>query len=584
MDLRRDDYAVDALELKALSAPSSLLFLLGVECDISLCITRVGVKRKLMLKFPMLCAQARRLLELCSSRMGLSCCHDVDHSVVSGIGVLPVLRYVDFLPGQLHIDEILGSFGIARPKTQLVVWENAPVPRSSKDPSHAFLASFIDYLPYTSDAVFHELHSGSGFCLALERGLSLASHSHLVAITFKGAKVTDTMIESFQRFAGWGTFDLRFDDETTRRNGVIVMPTVQDAMDLFEKYEDEDSDDDDVDEALPFSLRPVAPLVAVPFVEDAQLRKFRQSHWDEIVEHWATHATKTKYCVVVSNLYEKVQLADVVRIFEGLSIVESSLVEDHSPFRRRRAFVTFADAATTKEALGLDGKNTHGKALRIQVSPPYVDANRRGPVVRSRSPSPSPQSTPVIPTSAGGRMPSPIPDLHLPDAVSPSPNQRPACDIAVSPIIAPSSKVPPASHVDPKTSSTTTTPATTPATGPVDGKKTTSGMNVSAKEFVPKFLTSPAPPPYSAAAAAPPPYQPSPLLTPPVYAPPPPYQQTTPQQGAARPNASPAQLPAYALPPPYTKSPMLSSALPPPYIPQSAATGASPPTSTAPAK
>ncbi|CUG89569.1 Hypothetical protein, putative [Bodo saltans] len=407
-NLRRDEYAIDALELKALSVPSALLFLLGVECDAALCIATVGTKRKVSLKFPLLGEQARKLLELCGARLNLKCVHSDAFSTLEGVGTLPVLRYVDFLPGQLHMDEVLASLGISKPRTQ---------PTAVSGSANTFTASFIDYAPYVNDDPFVDLSNGQGFCMTLERGVSLATHSHLIAIRFKSGKGNSSEnIRQFQRYCGWNTFDLRFDDEGPKcATGVVVMPSVQDAMDLFEKYEDEDSDDDDAD-ALKFSIRPVAPLVAVPFVEDAQLRKFRQSHWSYVLDFWNTFP-KTRHCVMVSNLYEKATLPEVIKLFEGLSITDSALVEDASPFRRRRAFVTFSDDSTCREALGMDGKNTHGKALRIQAAPPFVDASRRGALVRSRSPSPSPLITPAM---KSGRSPSPIPDLALPAAVSPA--------------------------------------------------------------------------------------------------------------------------------------------------------------------
>lgn len=563
-NLRRDDYAIDALELKALSVPPALLFLLGVECDAALCMTTVGTKRKVSIQFPALGDQAKRLLELCALRLGLKCSHGPASSTVEGVGSLPPLRYVDFLPGQLHMDEVLGSFGITKPRTQPTAVSGCP---------NAFVASFIDYTPYATDDVFADLHNGQGYCMTIERGLSLATHSHLVSIRFKGGKgASSENIRQFQRYCGWNTFDLRFDDESPKcATGVVVMPSVQDAMDLFEKYEDEDSDDEDTD-ALRFAIRPVAPLVPVPFVEDAQLRKFRQASWSYVVDYW-NQFPKTKHCVVVSNLYDKAALPEILKLFDGLSIASSTLVEDGSPFRRRRAFVVFVDAATCREALGMDGKNTHGKALRIQVSPPFVDASRRGTVVRSRSPSPSPMLTPA---TKSGRSPSPIPDLALPAAVSPTQGYTPDMGKEkmpkASPAIVPAAKTPVIASQSPKPSAPPAAATTTPAPTVADEEpKKAAGMNAAAKEFIPKFAMSPPlasssvtshPPPY---AAAPPQYiPPSPQLPPPAYAPPPPYIPT-PQSTPSQPATTSLAPPAYSLPPPYhpQRSPQMDAAVPP---------------------
>jgi hypothetical protein len=577
--LRRDEYAIDALELKALSVPSALLFLLGVECDAALCIATAGTKRKVSVQFPLLGEQARKLLELCGARLNLTCTHSAASSILEGVGTLPVLRYVDFLPGQLHMDEVLASLGIAKPRTQ---------PSIVSGSTNTFTAAFIDYAPYANDDLFADLSNGQGFCMTLERGVSLATHSHLVAIRFKSGKGNSSdNIRQFQRYCGWNTFDLRFDDEGPKcATGVVVMPSVQDAMDLFEKYEDEDSDDDDAD-ALRFSIRPVAPLVAVPFVEDAQLRKFRLSHWSYVLDFWGTFP-KTRRCVMVSNLYEKATLPEVIKLFEGLSIVDSALVEDASPFRRRRAFVTFSDDATCREALGMDGKNTHGKALRIQAAPPFVDASRRGALVRSRSPSPSPLITPAM---KSGRSPSPIPDLALPAAVSPAQKFSSSELPPARPLSAAKGKTPkvspamPPSQVTAQAKSATSpaptkpvespSPSVPPATATTDddAPKKTPGMNAAAKEFVPKFAMSPlvgssSPPPYVPSGSLPPPYIPQSPLPPPAYSPPPPYIPT-PQSTPSQPAAVSLAPPAYSLPPPYhpgQRSPQTTAA-PPNYAP-----------------
>lgn len=552
-DFRKDDHILDPLELKALSVPTSLLFLLGVEYDLFLAINRVGVKRAAHIEFPLFGSIGQKLLEFCATRFHLQVQHDTvkNRSVASGIAKIPLLRYADYLPGQLHVDELLSSFGIKKLLSQ-------PTPHPTATEPNWFLASFISYEPYTGKDEAFDDASGLGYYLALEQGLSLATHGHLVAVKFhvKGlssSKQLSDCVRDFQRFCGWQTFDLRFEDEVVRRSGIVVMPTIQDAVDLFEKYEDEDSDGEGDDMALSFSIRPVGALVPVPYIEDASIRKFRVQHWSKVLQFWETFP-KTKFCIVVQNLFDRASLADILKLFEGLKIADSSLVEDHSPFRRRRAFVTFATEESAKEALQLDGKNTHGKALRIQVSPPYVDHNRRGTVVKSRSPSPSPLHAPAS-EKPSGRDTSPLPEMRLPEAA-----------VAGAAAATPSSSPAP--------------PLVSNSSFSNNGTDSKRGMNADAKEFVPKFVTSPPstiPPPYSAPPAyalppppplPPPPLPPPPPVTPPAYTP-------SPVQPVA---ASLTAPPLYALPPPYNgPSPTSSPALPPPPPPPIAAATAPPP-------
>ena len=493
-------YGLDQLELRALSMPSTLLFLLGVEYDIFLCVTRVGGRTPFTVRFPPVAPQYRRLLALCAERFGLRCDDSTTAegggSCVKGTAKVPLLRYADFLPGQLHMDEILSALNVQGARQALPV----------AGEENVFAATFISYEAFSSDDALNE-STGLGHYLQLEYGLSLATQGHLIEFTVSDPHVSSAdAVASFQLFCGWTKFDLRFEDDRLKRKGVLVMPSVQDAIDIFEKYEDEDSDDDE--DSLPFALRPVGPLTAVPFVEDSQLRKLRSHHWNLVVKFWQSFP-RTKNCIVVSNLYEKAQLDEIVKIFDGLRISASALVADSSPFQRRRAFITFADSDAAREALGFDGKNTHGKALRMQVSPPYIDDTRRGAPVRSRSCSPSPQMSPMP-------MLPPPPEMILPE---------------------------PAKKIE-----------TTP--------KTTFGMNAEAKEFIPKFLAagtggaSPSLPP----AGPPPPYVPSPQV--PLPPPPPPLSQAPPGYSASPQQAfaqrSPVQgyqLPPYSLPPPYLRTP-----------------------------
>ncbi|KEG09106.1 hypothetical protein DQ04_05811030 [Trypanosoma grayi] len=374
-----------SLELKALSVPASLRFLLGVEYDVVLCVTEVGNRRSCTIRFPALVDTFQKLLGFCAERFGLECKHYDDHSLLSGTAMMPPLRYVDYLPGALHVEEILECLGV----------KPATAPERYGESAHDFLASFIDYSEYHTDASLADVH-GTGFYLTLDYGLCTATHSHLVEIRFHKGYSTEEALREFEEFSGWNTFDLRFDDENDKHaGGVVVMPSIQDACDLFEKYEDEDSDDEG--ELLPFVLRPFAPLVAVPSVEDSALKKLRDQHWGEIEKFWERFP-KWRNCVVVSNLYESASLEETLAFFDGLTITDSSLVEDNSPARRRRVFVTFATSDAAKKALSLDGRSTKGKTLRVQVSPPYVDESRRGRVVGSHSASVSepPIQTPEV--------------------------------------------------------------------------------------------------------------------------------------------------------------------------------------------
>lgn len=383
---------LNSQELKALSVPSSLRFLLSVEGDIMLCVNRVNHRKPFTIRFSILGNTFQKLLGLCAERFGLACAHHDDHSVISGDAVIPPLRYIDYLPGGLYAEEVLECLGV-RPPTS---------PRRSGKSGHEFVASFTDYSEYRTDASLADVH-GAGFCLTLDYGLSTANHSHLVEIRFHKGFTVEEALREFEEFSGWSTFDLRFDNPGDKHaGGILVMPSIQDACDLFEKYEDEDSDDEG--ELLPFILRPVAPLTSVPSVEDSAIKKLRDQHWGEIEKFW-DRFPRWKNCVVVTNLYDSASLEETLAFFEGLNIVSSSLVEDNSPARRRRVFVTFATADEAKKALLLDGRSTKGKTLRVQVSPPYVDESRRGRVVDTQTGSVS--NTPLQkPEAAGPTMSS----------------------------------------------------------------------------------------------------------------------------------------------------------------------------------
>jgi hypothetical protein len=519
-------YGLDGLELRALSMPSTLLFLLGVEYDIFLCVTRVTGRSLLAVRFPPVAPQFRKLLTLCAARFGLRA-EDAPGTrggvQVVGTAKVPLLRYADFLPGQLHMGEILSALGVEGAKQEVV-------PVAGEE--NVFLANFISYAPYVSDELLSDSSASLGHYLQLEYGLSLATHSHLIEFVITDRTVSSAdAVAAFQLFCGWTKFDLRFEDDRHKTRGVLVMPSVQDAVDIFEKYEDEDSGDED---SLPFSLRPVSPLTAVPFVEDSQLRKMRAQHWGLVVKFWESYA-KTRNCIVVSNLYDKAQLDDVLRIFDAAKVSSSSLVSDASPFQRRRAFITFIDSDGARDALGLDGKNTHGKALRMQVSPPYIDETRRGALVRSRSCSPSPQ---VLPSAV---LPQQPPEMTLPE---------PAVKDLSPPLV--TKKVLEGAAAPPP-----------PASGQqgVSTPKTLFGMNAEAKEFIPKFLASGgsspslAPPPYKAVGSVPSPSIALPPPPPPMHQAPPGYSASPGSYAAGRSPSQSFQPPPYSLPPPYARTP-----------------------------
>nr|CAJ2480920.1 unnamed protein product [Leishmania braziliensis] len=387
-------YGLDFLELKALSVPSSLRFLLGIEYDVVLCVNEVGSRRPFRLHFPVFAATFRKLLSLCATRFGLDCEHGETESILTGTAVMPLLRYADYLPGALHVKEILECLQV-EPAVKAKKWmgpaASAALPcafaaydavvdsAAAAGVSNEFEASFIDYSEFLSDSSLDDVH-GLGFYLLLDYGLSLATHSHLVGISFHKDWDPTEALREFQDFSGWPEFDLRYyDEQRPHDGGVIIMPSSQDACDLLEKYEDEDSDDEG--DLLPFILRPVSPLVSVPSLEDAALRKLRDQYWGEVKKHWA-HLPHTLNTVVVYNLYESATLAEVLSFFEPLPIVSSAFVEDKAPSRRRRAFITFADLEATRKALDVDGKNTRGCTLRVQVSPPYISPSRRGNPVK----------------------------------------------------------------------------------------------------------------------------------------------------------------------------------------------------------
>ena len=559
------------LELKALSVPSALLFLLGVEYDLFLSVTGSERADAIRILIPIKLAPSYRLLvDSCAAKFHLNCSHSDEgegSTLIHGSSAqVPLLRYIDYLPGSLHTDEILLCLGVdpstCRRTAPLVtfppsVTASFPTLFTPEGGYRCFEAGFIPYTQYVCDGALADIH-GTGYYLALDHGLSLATHSHLVRVFFKplsaaqlklkkidpsSPAAVEASIQAFHRFSGWASFDLRFDDYS-KRSGLLVMPTVQDACDLLEMYEDEESDIEGdsfqtVTDAtcasfrLPFHLRPVGPLVAVPCIEDATLRKAREQEWHQIEAFWKKGAANAN-TVMVTNLYEKVTLEEVLELLlgdksgGGPSVVRcASLVEDASPSKRKKAFITFVNATQARNALGLDGKNTKGRALRIQVAPPYIDHSRRGHQISS------------------------VENALVPGSSSPA--------------------------------SIDATPHSHPVTPPPQSVESQSNLNAKAKEFIPKSATaSPAappsaPPPYCATVTSRPSMSPA---TNPHVAPPTP---TSPASHGGLPPPPPPYVgangsfsmppPAYAArppPPPVPSSPVAAASLPPPppYVPK----------------
>lgn len=566
---RLQKYGLDSLELKALSVPSSLRFLLGVEYDVVLSVTEAGARRPFRLHFPVLSSAFRKLLALCASRFGLSCEHSPSGSLLSGVAVMPVLRYADYLPGSLHVGEILECLQVS-PAHSVRRWSggDAEAAESSAAGYYEFEASFIDYSEFNSDSSLEDVH-GQGFYLMLDYGLCLATHGHLIGIQFHKDWDATQALREFQEFSGWEKFDLRFQDEQQKHEGgVIVMPSIQDVTDLLERYEDEDSDDEG--DLLPFILRPVAPLVPVPALEDSALRRLRDQYWTEVEQHWAGVPGSCN-TVVVFNLYENATLEELLLFFSELPIVSSELVEDNSPMRRRRLFLELKTAEAAQKALKVDGRNTRGSTLRVQVAPPYISASRRGRAVVADA-----EACPTFSVSLHKKSSNAATNKKT--AVAPSPSSSPKAAREAS---SPSSRAREDSaagghHVDPAGAKAELTAPS--AILPVGA----SNMNITAKEFVPLFKLSANSPEYH-------PSEPPAVDAAYNYAvegalpPPPAYNGGRSPQGTYGSAPSSAHLghlssngpllPAYSLPPPYLGDGEAASSsfghaelvLPPPY-------------------
>lgn len=596
MQRNAKQFGLESLELKALSVPSSLRFLLGIEYDVVLCVTEVGSHKPFSLSFPPFAETFRKLLCLCAERFSLLCTHLCDgSSVMSGTAVMPLLRYADYLPGALHVEELLDCLGVESAK-------KAKRKADSTGKEAAFEASFLDYQEFASDASLHDVH-GQGFYLTLDYGLNLASHGHLVRIRLHDDWDPTEALREYQEFSGWQKCDLRFFDERSmREGGIIVFPSIQDVSDLLEKYEDEDSDDEG--DLLPFVLRPVLPLVSVPSVEDSSLRKQRDQHWGDIEAFWKRF-DRTKHTVMVFNLYDGVTLKEVLAFMEGLPIKHAEMVEDLSPARRRRAFITLETSDATKKALELDGRSTKGRTIRVQVAPPYIDASRRGRVLsrggeEERMPSPS---SPGMATSSAASVAK---SNHHPGNAQARRTEAPAQPpqkSTVEAVLARSSgaaeglassvtaarrspvqgsTLPHAERSNTVSERSTAAPTACASTAPNSGNLSPSFMNVSAKEFVPHFMLNANSTEYcpnsaavadSAVGEVPPPpvYEESIKVSQLVFTPGGPAVFSAPHSAKLGASDSPGALPPYDLPPPYMVPPS------PPFIFSSSAQFPQPP-------
>lgn len=387
--------SLNSVELKALSVSASLKFLLAAENDILLSIDQAG-STSLQIAFPCVAEVYQNLLTFCAARYGLECCTTAEGGVtLKGVPSLPLLRYEDYLPGGLTRSEILSCLDIELSNTvkRLGEGENAIYSANSLD----------DYSEFSTETALDDVH-GFGFYLTLDCGLSLASHGHLLEVRpYLDYSLEDALSE-LKEFSGWN--ELRFRPacpSDPREGGVLIFPTVQDVIDLLEKYEDEDSDDEG--ELLPFILRPIAPLSPVPCVEDSTLRKLREQHWNYVAEFWERFPA-TKNTVMIFNLYPTATLKEILAFVEEGTVVKAQFVEDESPLHRRRVFITFSTLEAARKALDLDGKSTKGRTLRVQVSPPYASELRRGRLINEvgkvpATSSPSSNGPSLSPSNSG---------------------------------------------------------------------------------------------------------------------------------------------------------------------------------------
>jgi hypothetical protein len=261
---------------------------------------------------------------------------------------MPLLSYYDYIPTPLPISVFHRLFGRC---VEVDVREEFPTPSSS------------DFLFW--------------YYRTLDCGFALASHAHLVCVTF----THPDGITELQEYTKTSRLSYRWVDYKTRTSAVIVMRSVSEATELFELYEDEESGSDS---EFHFVLRPVGSAIVAPYIEDTQLRKLRSTHWNVILTQWAAFKCDS-LTIVAFNMNEKFTIQDLEKSLEGIPIVSITIVSEGLRLARRVAYVTLHDHAGVRAALDRDGRNVHGKALRIQMMPPTYEYNRHGTVLSTKT-------------------------------------------------------------------------------------------------------------------------------------------------------------------------------------------------------
>jgi len=389
-------YTLDSHELRFLSVVKPMTFLMAAEMDLFLAATKARGDT-ITVRFPALPVEYRRALGHCAARFGLTtdpappaegAPASTSPVVVKGPAKLPLLRYADFLPGRLHVDEVLSVAHMKIDRT-----EPRPSAHATADAPHDYDACCVDYARYEGDEPKFEAGS---FFLTLDLGLPLATMAHILRFEVAKIAAPADAVKSFQRFSHWQKFDLRWDDEDTKQAAVVVLPSTADVHDIFDRYEDEPTDDN---ATLLFRLYPVAPCTHVPYLEDALVRRVREQQWAEVKAMWAADKRFVPApTLVVSNLSAHGSLQDLLGPFGARDVVtDASLVMEDGPHKRRKLYISFSTPEAARAALALDGQRVAGlpgkPVVRVQVAPPHVSPNRRGNLLSTlRSRSPSPQS------------------------------------------------------------------------------------------------------------------------------------------------------------------------------------------------
>jgi hypothetical protein len=380
-------FSLDSHEMRCLSVVKPMTFLMAAEFDIFLAATKAR-DAELKIVFPPVQSEYRKALQLCANRFQLTASgNDCGPITITGVAVLPLLRYSDFLPGLLHLDEILSVGQVRISRTE---------PKSTGTAANnSFEACCIDYKQFDDEPKFE----AASFYNTIDKGLPMATMAHLIRFEVSKIASASEAVKSFQRFSHWNQFDLRWDDEESKRAAVIVMPSTADVHEIFDRYEDEDTGDD---APVLFRLRPVAPCAHVPYLEDALIRRLREHTWDAVVASWAADPRNRAGVpvVVVSNLAQSSAIQDLLAPFGKANVVEASLVMESGPHKRRKLYLQLDTPEAARSALALDGQRIAlpGKpVVRVTVAPPYMTVSRRGHLLSSTtaSRSPSPQAEPV---------------------------------------------------------------------------------------------------------------------------------------------------------------------------------------------